>query len=473
MDLEFTGGAISNQTLIDSPSERYYLYKRIAEQYRIIQFGIVLWHKKSDNSYISRPYNFYVFPYEDYSNNKFNMEIGAILFNRDHGVDFNKWIREGVSYVNNEQLKRLSEHLLNDNINKYNPMNSSMYKRITLYKKTDMDKYNRFVEQFEKFYNASNEKMMVFEKLQRHIMIYFLNCLPEVIRNQIYITNESKNSIKITKVTKDEKMLKLNMENNVAIETIIKAKGIKNIYDKIIEKKKILVGHNCIIDFLYCTTHFMDELPNKYETFKTRICNYYGGIYDTKYLYLYSNKENANINDTSFHLEDLYKSLHEKYKDKITISIPEKEQFINYLDSKEKEKEKFHQADYDAFVTGCAFIYMKEEYGEENIKKNVFKFNLIGSIYKGMNMMGQEELKGDNVTAYYIKGKNTNSFDIGKVFDEKTIQHIKKSYYLDKQNCGIILVDNKDDFEKEIEKCTQMIDVMNLDQYKRITKILK
>ena len=90
-----------------------------------------------------------------------------------------------------------------------------------------------------------------------------------------------------------------------------------------------------------------------------------------------------------------------------------------------------------------------------------------------MNMMGQEELKGDNVTAYYIKGKNTNSFDIGKVFDEKTIQHIKKSYYLDKQNCGIILVDNKDDFEKEIEKCTQMIDVMNLDQYKRITKILK
>ena len=102
------------------------------------------------------------------------MEIGAILFNRDHGVDFNKWIREGVSYVNNEQLKRLSEHLLNDNINKYNPMNSSMYKRITLYKKTDMDKYNRFVEQFEKFYNASNEKMMVFEKLQRHIMIYYM-----------------------------------------------------------------------------------------------------------------------------------------------------------------------------------------------------------------------------------------------------------------------------------------------------------
>ncbi len=169
----------------------------------------------------------------------------------------------------------------------------------------------------------------------------------------------------------------------------------------------------------------------------------------------------------------IWKTLHEKYKDKITISIPEKEQFTNYLDSKEKEKEKFHQADYDAFVTGCAFIYMKEEYGEENIKKNVFKFNLIGSIYKGMNMMGQEELKGDNVTAYYIKGKNTNSFDIGKVFDEKTIQHIKKSYYLDKQNCGIILVDNKDDFEKEIEKCTQMIDVMNLDQYKRITKILK
>ena len=369
----------------------------MAEQFRIIQLGLVLWHKQSDNSYISHPYNFYVFPYEDCNNNKLNMEIGSIIFNRDHGVDFNKWIREGVSYVNNEQLKRLTEHLLNDNINKYNPMNNTMYKNVTLYRKNDMDKYSKFIEKFDKFYNDSNEKIMVYEKLQRHIMIYFLNCIPEETRNTIYITNESKNSIKIEKVTKDEKMLKVNKENNAAIETIIKAKGVKNIYDKIIEKKKTIVGHNCIIDFLFCATHFMDELPNEYDTFKKMLCNSYGGIYDTKYLYLYSNKENLSINDSSFHLEDLYKSLHEKYKDKITISIPVKEQFTNYLDSKD-QKEKFHQADYDAFVTGCAFIYMKEEYGEDSIKKNIFKFNLIRSIYKGMNMQGEDELKENNVS---------------------------------------------------------------------------
>ena len=65
------------------------------------------------------------------------------------------------------------------------------------------------------------------------------------------------------------------------------------------------------------------------------------------------------------------------------------------------------------------------------------------------------------------------NFYIGKVFDEKVKEHIKKSYYMDKQNCGIILVDNKDDFEKEVEKCTQMIDLMNLEQYKQITKVLK
>ena len=400
MDLEFTGSAITHQTLIDTPAERYYQYKKAAEKYRIIQVGLVLWHKKDNNSYIARPYNFYVFPYEEYNNNRFDMEVGAIIFNREHGIDFNKWINQGVSYVNNEQLKRLSEHLLNDNINKYVPKTGGMYKQITLYKKTDKDKYSIFVSKFKEFMDDPDQKEFYWTKMQKHLMLYFLNSLPESRRNSIYISNEKKNEIKIRKVTKDEKMLLLTNENNQAIQTIIKAKGFKNIYDKIIEKKKTVVGHNCLIDLLYCTTHFMDELPYEYETFKKKLCNDYGAIYDTKYLYFYTDETKVpSSSDTKLHLEDIYKFLRSKYQDKVQISIPndDNESFVNYLGNNNNLSEKFHQADFDAFVTGCTFLYLREEYGSEKIEKNVFHFNLIASIYKGMNMLDEDKLKYENV----------------------------------------------------------------------------
>ena len=38
------------------------------------------------------------------SNNKFDFFLESIIFNREHGCDFNKWISEGVPYLNNENL---------------------------------------------------------------------------------------------------------------------------------------------------------------------------------------------------------------------------------------------------------------------------------------------------------------------------------------------------------------------------------
>ena len=67
-----------------------------------------------------------------------NLEIGAIIFNKNNGIDFNKWIYHGVSYLNDENLKRLCDRLMNGNINKYNPNTKNSYKHINLYKENDI-----------------------------------------------------------------------------------------------------------------------------------------------------------------------------------------------------------------------------------------------------------------------------------------------------------------------------------------------
>ena len=79
----------------------------------MIEFGIVPFIKNNTNSYIAKPYNIYVFPSEKMNNNQCNLEIDAIIFNREHGCDFNKWINEGVPYLNNEHHPlRILEYLI-------------------------------------------------------------------------------------------------------------------------------------------------------------------------------------------------------------------------------------------------------------------------------------------------------------------------------------------------------------------------
>ena len=80
--------------------------KSVAETYKIIQIGLCLFHEETPASsdstapprFAARPYNFWLFPEEG----AVNMEAAAIAFNKTHGMDFNKWIYEGIPYLTNE-----------------------------------------------------------------------------------------------------------------------------------------------------------------------------------------------------------------------------------------------------------------------------------------------------------------------------------------------------------------------------------
>jgi poly(A)-specific ribonuclease len=104
-DLEMSGIGSRNNNIIDFPEERYLKYKNIAEKYKIIQVGICVFNRvEGDNQYIAKPYNFYVFPEENTGNNYINCEVGALIFNRDHNMDFNKWIYKGRLILNNYKV---------------------------------------------------------------------------------------------------------------------------------------------------------------------------------------------------------------------------------------------------------------------------------------------------------------------------------------------------------------------------------
>jgi poly(A)-specific ribonuclease len=309
-------------------------------------------------------------------------------------------------------------------------------KKIILFKENDKKIYNEIKKIFDEFYNSNSNELKI-EKIQRHILIYFLNNLSEEIRNKIFIEENNKNFILIKKVSNEEKVKKINLENENILNKIKHEKGIKILFEKIIEKKKKIVGHNCLVDILFIYNNFIETIPKDFKIFLMKLLNNFNEIYDTKFLCCYYNKNNINEND--FHLEGLYLKLFEEFKNKINIKIHEK--FFNYFDN---ENKKFHQADYDALVTGCAFVYMNEKYGKDFVKNNKNKLNLIKSIFVCMNLNDckYDELKDDANNVLVIN--NINNPEIAsKIPEFEKEQFITKKYYLSKENLSIYLIKTK------------------------------
>ena len=496
-DLEFSGLIPSKFKIYDSPEENFMKMKYMAENYRIIQVGITPFLKKDNDSktYIAKPFNIYAFPSEKQSNNRFDFFLESIIFNREHGCDFNKWICQGVPYLNNDNLKKFSDRVMSGNINKYDPKNKSLFKNIVLYKEQDKIRYKNFTDKFNSFFNNPEEKIFKHEKIVRHLVLYFLNQLDENIRKVIFIEykdeiigEDTKSYIIIHKLNSyEEKQQRINKENNELISLIKREKGIKNLIEKIIYSKKPIVGHNCFIDLLFLMSHFMDEIPKNFHTFKLKLKNEFsGGIYDTKYLYNSSNfnfSENRNETNikNNINLEILYNNLFEENRKlgndkKITIEIPKNENFLDYLNKTEENGKKFHQADYDAFTTGCSFLYMMNILGEKNIEENINKLNCYHGLYScyDLNNLDKEEKYLNNSSDVYILIFNEKIYEdngiVTKIFNEVINSNYINCKIIAKEIFGAYIVfinsENKNNFIEMCGKFKDYFDIKTILEYK-------
>ncbi len=77
----------------------------MAETYQILQLGLSL--IVFEDGLKVYPFNFYLFPRNPVFYDKtLSMQLGCVKFNSDNGMDWNKWIREGINYI---QLAEMEE----------------------------------------------------------------------------------------------------------------------------------------------------------------------------------------------------------------------------------------------------------------------------------------------------------------------------------------------------------------------------
>lgn len=262
----------------DLPEERFAQAVKSSRGYFIMQFGLSCFSRDSSlRSYTNRTYNFYIFPQAHEGlgdvNRTFALQAHAIQFLTEHGFDFNKLFKHGVSYLTFEEKKKFMTQL----------------------------------------------------------------------------KNESRAGANRDEKTRDQ---------------IVAARGFLEVLEVIIVNKKPLVGHNLLLDLVQIFNQFVEPLTEDYSNFKSVCRDIFPTIYDTKHI-AHSVLIIAADQQNQSRLEDLYCSV----RDAENLPKIEVKLMNNILDDKHLP----HQAGYDAYMSGYAFIALCEARLQQQRKYKLVK----------------------------------------------------------------------------------------------------
>lgn len=246
----------------------------------------------------------------------------------------------------------------------------------------------------------------------------------------------------LSKLNEEERKIKIELDIGVKIQEINRKKGIKNIFEALIKKKVFFVGHNCTLDILFTISHFGDPLPPSLKEFKDLLKNYFSGVFDTKLIFenfyeMY--KEELGLDFKNSHLETVYTGLKNKFGTENKILLHD-----NMKNIYGEGSAVYHEAAFDAYITGSAFVWMQEVMGDKifNFQNKIY---VMYSIYSCFNLDSDETYLVPGTMPYCLRAiKNLGDVDLKSLLDEKYFERIKKCFTVEGQTCLLILVSLED-----------------------------
>jgi len=476
-DLEMTGiENDENNILFDTPENRYIKYKKTSEKYSIIQLGLTIFNREknvqnntSQIIYNCYPYNLYLFPnandLKTLSQDSMNLEIKSMLFNRKGKLDFNKWINEGIYYLNQKQYRNLYKNITQNNIN-----NDDFYIDTSFLSKkpSDLEQAENTIKEIRE--NFVDVKIVansyIIDYMPKFMLYYIKKKLPNnlyfkencrIFRNWCTLITRFKNQEEKDELYKNDVLSQL--------RELEHKKGVKKITDAIFNKfscgnvdvdknfieqkfsKNKLIGHNMSLDLMFIISNLGESLPDKYTDFKKMIKNSFDTIYDTKLLFEEFkkneiNKNNIAIKDVRSVLDNMYPYLKSRYDHLIKFVIKTK--------NDEFKEDQFHSAGYDSYITGQCFLYLLHgDVTGQILNKNKNKIYLMNSLYKSMDLnktIDDYILEVDNPKEdiYVFRGvKKTTNINFENIFGKLWKECVIKTIYDEKYNIIIAFTNLK------------------------------
>jgi len=353
IDGEFTGlNAYRNISPYDLPQQRYDKLQESSRQFLLIQFGICTFHYDPKNgSYTNQAFNFYVWPRPNNRqapDPRFLCQTSSLDFLISQNFDFNKLIKDGISYLRPLEVEKLrsatlerQEYIRGLNTPDQNiaiPQDQEqLIKEVTETLQTFLDSDEEKIEICSKC-NAF-QRRLVYQTARQQFPTLGLSGVTRPDGDRVISVSKDSASAKKEEELKDLETL----------ENVEAALGFSKVIKMMSDSKKLVVGHNMVLDICHTLNQFCAPLPADYQDFKEMANTIFPNILDTK---LMANTIPFKDEIMNSSLGELLKTVSEKPYEMLTIK-PRKEGY-GYIEA----DNKYHEAGYDAYITGLCLISM-------------------------------------------------------------------------------------------------------------------
>lgn len=412
IDEEMTGITLPGQPELvgDAPARRYLKMRNVASRYSIIQFGVCLFHEREDGGgYFARPFNFYLFP----EAGVMTMEASSIGFLRDHKMDFNKWIYEGIPYLCTAGAEKLHASLFPQEVGTQSDSTvEKQYDPMVLTKKGDIELTDKAIADLRQWLaDDSRRAETEYEVLTTNG--YIRRFLYQTVKEHFpQLTAESRpvpgmKGISAFVVLRLDEAARAEKEAQVRAEKeqrFAEKAGFYRVFKALAAAKRPLVGHNCMYDLLFMMSHFEGPLPATYADFRAAFAARFPTLLDTKLLvcrepfkWKPGGERECRFGSTA--LGEVFKVFQEEARAAVEAgkAAPVEVAFAPGFDRYSSDDSAAHEAGYDAYMTGYAFAHMAREAlspeclaslnGRTPIFRSVFDFTLTGDdakFYEGV-----------------------------------------------------------------------------------------
>jgi CAF1 family ribonuclease len=417
IDLEMSGISFNDIKAphpTDSIPLRYAKCRAVAKTFGIIQVGLSTF--APDGS--CQAWNFFVFPRPVTEGSVRSTPIIALCsaginFGRSTNINFQRWIDKGITYVDKTIEQELSHQYEDESAMAWYQTGSNAPGQELNPKQHDL--LIKELDSIREFVNDESRLEMRISNLRSGAAVKQL--LQQVVQEFPFLNLLEQKSGAAT----DRYLTK-----KTSAEIVHDRLGFRQVWKLLTGSGKPLVLHNGLLDILFLMQSFESDLPVSYGEFKQSLTTLFpGGIYDTRLISLESSHSlfpTVHNGNFSAALEGLVELVRQ---DEAYTSI----KLDPISSAKYTGNSTYHEAAYDAFVTGAVFKSLVTRLGGFEAVKPWVNTLCVARCYwtfsigsDGDRLIKDGGSQSKTKTIRYITGLNTsiNTRDVAAVFEEIT-----------------------------------------------------
>ncbi|KAI9203692.1 ribonuclease H-like domain-containing protein [Polychytrium aggregatum] len=353
IDAEMTGlhsESTQRAHTYDTIQQRYAKYRMSAQDFLMNQYGICTFKWCGETqSYEAKPFNIWLFPQQGtFALERCNkIQISSLEFLANNGFDFNKWIKDGVSFLSHDEEARIRRKLDLKAEREYLEVPQELVEWMS----QSMASVSEWLQ------NSSEKQTSIATESSFHRRLIHQEVLKRF--NGFLATEGKVKEVIITRMTAEERTQRQANKNSEAERELDSLIGFRKVIDWLREARKPVIGHNMLLDLCHTYQSFNNNLPESVEDFKTGLMKMFPLVYDTKHIASSEPELTRRIPRTG--LGDLVAVAREA-----PFGLPNVVCAPGF-DGYTGPTQRFHEAGYDAYSTGLVFVKMisrVEEYTE-------------------------------------------------------------------------------------------------------------